>query len=300
MLRALRNLLPRAVQANGVDPDPPGYRVFSTRYDEEVGAAELMRGAGAHTARTALHTFASDLAVERSGWTTQALKLAERVRDHRPGDLAVTLLIDHSGSMRDENIQLAAAAAQVFAKVARRAPFRFEILGFTTVAWRGDPVRHDWVVRGRPPHPGRLCALRHIVYAAFSDAGEPDLAAMFLPGLLKENVDGEALAWAATRLRAVAVGRRVLIVLSDGAPVDDCTLTHNGPTILMDHLRAVIAGIEQAGDITLHGVGINHSTRGLYQRHSRIGLFGDIGAVFMPYLAHALVDGPASDGISGD
>ncbi|CAL74748.1 Hypothetical protein; putative Cobalamin biosynthesis protein cobT (fragment) [Bradyrhizobium sp. ORS 278] len=190
----------------------------------------------------------------------------------RADDAAVTLLIDHSGSMRGDPILHAARAALVASDLLARVGATQEVLGFTTTRWRGGRSREKWLKNGQPSYPGRLNDLLHIVYCR---AGETLTAAqcapMLWPGLLKENVDGEAVAWAVARLRQRREPRKYLIILSDGAPVDDSTILENGNGYLSQHLRAVIAEIEREGDILVAAIGIGDHVAQHYRRCVTIG-----------------------------
>ncbi|MEP9403450.1 cobaltochelatase subunit CobT [Sphingomonas sp. VNH70] len=191
----------------------------------------------------------------------------ERDTDFR--DTVVTLLIDNSGSMRGRPIGIAAISADILARTLERVGVKVEILGFTTRAWKGGQSREAWLAQGRPPHPGRLNDLRHIVY---KQADEPwrrakkSLGLMMREGLLKENIDGEALLWAHNRLIARPEDRRVLMVISDGAPVDDSTLSVNSGSYLERHLRQVIAYIENKSPVELVAIGIGHDVTRWYSR----------------------------------
>ncbi len=187
-----------------------------------------------------------------------------------PSDVAITLLIDQSGSMRGDPMSAAYAAIAGVESAISRAGARIEILGFSTAGWNGGFARKKWLKDGRPPRPGRLCALLHIIYKSH---GQPEWArasreAMLHPDILRENIDGEALEWAAGRLRNLDAMTRVLLVISDGAATDDTTLMHNGPAYLERHLLNTIAGIEADGAIRLGGLGVRHDVS-RYYRHSR-------------------------------
>ncbi|MEG8025968.1 hypothetical protein QP162_19355 [Sphingomonas aurantiaca] len=175
---------------------------------------------------------------------------AERETDFR--DTVVTLLIDNSGSMRGRPISIAAISADILARTLERCGVKTEILGFTTRAWKGGQSRETWLAAGRPPQPGRLNDIRHIVYKR---ADEPwrrarnSLGLMMREGLLKENIDGEALMWAHARLVARPEERRILMVIGDGAPVDDSTLSVNSGSYLERHLRQVIGWIESKSPV---------------------------------------------------
>ncbi|MEO1276359.1 MAG: cobaltochelatase subunit CobT, partial [Pseudomonadota bacterium] len=184
-------------------------------------------------------------------------------------DTVVTLLLDNSGSMRGRPISIAAICADVLARTLERCQVKCEILGFTTRAWKGGQARERWLAEGRAPLPGRLNDLRHIVYKS-ADApwrrARPNLGLMMKEGLLKENIDGEALEWAHRRMLARPEARRVMMVISDGAPVDDSTLSVNPANILEKHLRDVIAMIEKRSAVELIAIGIGHDVTRYYER----------------------------------
>lgn len=184
-------------------------------------------------------------------------------------DTVVTLLIDNSGSMRGRPISIAAISADILARTLERVGVKVEVLGFTTRAWKGGQSREAWLAAGRPPQPGRLNDIRHIVY---KQADEPwrrakkALGLMMREGLLKENIDGEALLWAHSRLIARPEDRKVLMVISDGAPVDDSTLSVNSGSYLEKHLRQVIGWIEGRSPVELVAIGIGHDVTRWYSR----------------------------------
>ena len=184
-------------------------------------------------------------------------------------DTVVTLLLDQSGSMRGEKIVLAAAAVNIAQDFLLNLGCAVEILGFTTTSWKGGESRSAWVRAMKPSLPGRLCDLLHIIYRTADDVrtdrGGWDPKPMLRPNLLKENVDGEALEWAAERLRACPQKRKILVVVSDGAPVDDSTLNENEFSILERHLREVIAGLKAAGQVEIVAIGIGHDVTRYYE-----------------------------------
>ncbi|MCB1530439.1 MAG: cobaltochelatase subunit CobT [Rhodospirillales bacterium] len=190
-------------------------------------------------------------------------------RDTNFRDTVVTLLIDNSGSMRGRPIAIAAVCTDILARTLERCGVKVEILGFTTRAWKGGRARELWIENGRPPHPGRLNDLRHIIYKA-ADAplrrARKNIGLMLKEGLLKENIDGEALAWAHNRLARRPEARKILIVISDGAPVDDSTLSVNLSNILERDLRTVIAWVEGLGQVELSAIGIGHDVGRYYAR----------------------------------
>jgi cobaltochelatase CobT len=184
-------------------------------------------------------------------------------------DTIVTLLIDNSGSMRGRPISIAAICADVMARTLERCQVKCEILGFTTRAWKGGKSREQWLNEGRPAEPGRLNDLRHIIYKN-ADApwrrARPNLGLMMKEGLLKENIDGEALEWAHRRMVNRPEQRRILLVISDGAPVDDSTLSVNSASYLEKHLRDVIAMVEKRRQVELIAIGIGHDVTRYYDR----------------------------------
>ena len=199
-------------------------------------------------------------------------------------DTVVSLLIDNSGSMRGRPITVAAMSADILARTLERCGVKVEILGFTTRAWKGGQAREKWLSEGKTPNPGRLNDLRHIVY---KDADAPwrrarkSLGLMLREGLLKENIDGEALVWAHQRLISRPEQRRILMVISDGAPVDDSTLSVNPGNYLERHLRDVIAWIEGQSPVELTAIGIGHDVTRYYNRAVTIMDAEQLGGTMM-------------------
>ncbi|SIQ65450.1 cobaltochelatase CobT subunit [Rhizobium sp. RU35A] len=193
----------------------------------------------------------------------------KRERDTQFRDTVVSLVIDNSGSMRGRPITVAATCADILARTLERCGVKVEILGFTTKAWKGGQSREQWLASGKPPTPGRLNDLRHIVYKA-ADApwrrSRRNLGLMMREGLLKENIDGEALMWAHNRLIGRPEQRKILMMISDGAPVDDSTLSVNPGNYLERHLRAVIDQIENRSPVELLAIGIGHDVTRYYRR----------------------------------
>ena len=209
-------------------------------------------------------------------------------RDTEFKDTVVTLLIDNSGSMRGRPISIAAISADIMARTLERCGVKTEILGFTTREWKGGQSRAAWLADGRPAEPGRLNDLRHILY---KQADEPwrrarrNLGLMMREGLLKENIDGEALLWAHNRLVSRPEDRRILLVISDGAPVDDSTLSVNSPGYLESHLRKVIAWIEKQSPVQLAAIGIGHDVTRYYKRSVTIMDVEQLGGTIIEQLA---------------
>ncbi len=210
-------------------------------------------------------------------------------------DTVVTLLIDNSGSMRGRPISIAAICADILARTLERCAVKVEILGFTTRAWKGGQAREKWLNTGRAPKPGRLNDLRHIVYKT-ADApwrrARKNLGLMMREGLLKENIDGEALLWAHSRLIGRPEERRILMVISDGAPVDDSTLSVNSGTYLERHLRQVIHWIENRSPVELIAIGIGHDVTRYYQKAVTIMDAEQLGGAMTEQLARLFENDP--------
>ncbi|MCC6736632.1 MAG: cobaltochelatase subunit CobT [Bauldia sp.] len=294
----------RQAQPNAAQPLALEYHAFNPKYDETVKAEELcdadeldrLRGfldkqlaplQGA-VARLANRLQRRLLAQQNRAWdfdleegVLDAARLSRVVtdpmhplsfkseRDTDFRDTVVTLLLDNSGSMRGRPITVAAICADILARTLERCGVKVEILGFTTRAWKGGQAREQWLQAGKPPNPGRLNDLRHIIYKA-ADApwrrSRRNLGLMLREGLLKENIDGEALAWAHQRLLVRPENRKILMMISDGAPVDDSTLSVNPANYLERHLRQVIEEIEVRSPVELIAIGIGHDVTRWYRR----------------------------------
>ncbi len=202
-------------------------------------------------------------------------------------DTVVTILLDNSGSMRGRPITISALCADILARTLERCQIKTEILGYTTRAWKGGQSRDVWVKNGRPINPGRLNDIRHIIYKS---ADQPwrrsrnNLALMLKEGLLKENIDGEALVWAYNRLAKRGEQRKIMIVISDGAPVDDSTLSVNPSHILEIDLKQVINWIEKRSDIQLAAIGIGHDVTRHYTKALKISDADDLGNALIEHL----------------
>lgn len=203
-------------------------------------------------------------------------------------DTLVTLLIDNSGSMRGNPISIAAISADILTRTLERCGVRTEILGFTTISWDGGRSREDWLRTRQPRPPGRLNDVRHIIY---KHADEPwrrarrNLGVMIMNELLKENIDGEALLWAHERMMARRESRRILVVISDGAPIDEATADANPGSYLEDHLRQVIRWIETTSPVQLVAIGIRHDVARYYKRAVKIAKAEELGATLVDQLA---------------
>ncbi len=285
------------------DADPQ-YMVYRTEFDEEIRAEDLADPQELERLRAyldqqleplkgAVSRLANKLqrrlqAQQNRSWefdleegTLDAGRLARVIanpttplsfkveKDTEFRDTCVTLLLDNSGSMRGRPISIAAICADVLARTLERCSVKVEILGFTTRAWKGGQSREEWLAEGRPQGPGRLNDLRHIIYKS-ADApwrrARPNLGLMMKEGLLKENIDGEALEWAHRRMAVRHESRKILMVISDGAPVDDSTLSVNPANYLEKHLRDVIAMAEKRRQVELLAIGIGHDVTRYYDR----------------------------------
>ena len=209
-------------------------------------------------------------------------------KDMRFRDTVVTLLLDNSGSMRGRPITVAATCADILARTLERCSVKVEILGFTTRAWKGGQSREKWLAAGKPASPGRLNDLRHIIYKSAETPwrrSRRNLGLMMREGLLKENIDGEALIWAHNRLLSRSEQRRILMVISDGAPVDDSTLSVNSGNYLERHLRQIISDIETRSPVELIAIGIGHDVTRYYRRAVTIVDAEELGGAMTEKLA---------------
>ncbi len=310
-------------------PEPP-YKVFTTDYDETIDAEDLCEPEELDRLRAYLDQQLASLSsvVSRLANRLQRRLMAKQNRswsfDLEEGildtarltrvvvdptaplsfkqeqdtdfrDTVVTLLLDNSGSMRGRPIMVAAVCADILARTLERCGVKVEILGFTTRAWKGGSSRDDWVKAGKPPMPGRLNDLRHIIYKS-ADApwrrARKNLGLMMREGLLKENIDGEALVWAHQRLIGRTEQRRILMVISDGAPVDDSTLSVNSGHYLERHLRTVITDIEQQSPVELIAIGIGHDVTRYYRRAVTIVDVEQLGGAITDQLAELFEEEP--------
>ncbi|WP_029005146.1 cobaltochelatase subunit CobT [Azorhizobium doebereinerae] len=313
------------------DHKGPEYHAFTTKFDEETLAEELcdaeeltrlrsyldkqlghLQGVVARLANRLQRRL---LAQQNRAWEfdleegvldparlsrvvtdpMQALSF-KRERDTEFRDTVVTLLIDNSGSMRGRPITVAATCADILARTLERCAVKVEVLGFTTRAWKGGQSREAWLAAGKPANPGRLNDLRHIVYKS-ADApwrrARRNLGLMMREGLLKENIDGEALDWAYQRLLGRPEARKILMMISDGAPVDDSTLSVNPGNYLERHLRHIISQIEDRSPVELIAIGIGHDVTRYYKRAVTIVDAEELGGAMTEKLAELFDDKPA-------
>ena len=318
------------------EPRGPDYRPFTAKFDETVGAEELCEPEELDRLRGYLDKQLSHLqgVVARLANRLQRLLLAQqnrawefdleeglldparlsrvvvdpmhplsfkREKDTNFRDTVVTLLLDNSGSMRGRPITVAATCADILARTLERCGVKVEILGFTTRAWKGGQSRESWLAAGKPANPGRLNDLRHIIYKS-ADApwrrARKNLGLMMREGLLKENIDGEALAWAHARMLARPEQRRIIMMISDGAPVDDSTLSVNTGTYLEKHLRHVIHEIETYSTVELIAIGIGHDVTRYYRRAVTITDAEELAGAMTEKLAELFSD-PAQGRTAG-
>jgi cobaltochelatase CobT len=318
------------------EPRGPDYRPFTAKFDETIGAENLCDPDELDRLRGYLDKQLSHLqgVVARLANRLQRLLLAQqnrawefdleeglldparlsrvivdpmhplsfkREKDTDFRDTVVTLLLDNSGSMRGRPITVAATCADILARTLERCGVKVEILGFTTRAWKGGQSREAWLAQGKPANPGRLNDLRHIIYKA-ADApwrrARKNLGLMMREGLLKENIDGEALDWAHKRLLARPETRKILMMISDGAPVDDSTLSVNPGNYLERHLRWVIEDIETRSPVELIAIGIGHDVTRYYRRAVTIVDAEELGGVMTEKLAELFDEQPPEERVS--
>lgn len=305
------------------EPHGPDYRAFSIRFDETIGAEELcdseelarlrsyldkqLQHLQGIVARLANRLQRRLLAQQNRAWDfdleegiLDSSRLTRMIidpfqplsfkqeRDTDFRDTVVTLLLDNSGSMRGRPITVAATCADILARTLERCGVKVEILGFTTRAWKGGQSRETWLAANKPANPGRLNDLRHIIYKS-ADApwrrARKNLGLMMREGLLKENIDGEALDWAHRRLLARTESRKILMMISDGAPVDDSTLSVNPGNYLERHLRYIINEIENRSPVELIAIGIGHDVTRYYKRAVTIVDAEELGGAMTDKLA---------------
>jgi cobaltochelatase CobT len=249
------------------------YKVYTTEYDVEIRAEDIAgRLSEISTDHPKYWRDEGDLewvaAIENANLRALGLTQQEFLAN-LPNDLssvAISFLIDHSGSMKGETMLAVASTAKALTELLAAKGAKVELLGYTTAGWKGGFARSRWIEQGRPRYPGRLCALMHIVYKSADERQLNNAAfeAMLNPGIVYENIDGEAIEWVERRLLAQPERQRILIVISDGAPVDDSTLAQNGPSILWRHIKQVIGRIETQKAISLGAIGINFRENGFY------------------------------------
>jgi cobaltochelatase CobT len=321
--------------SSGHDRRGPDYKAFTTKFDETINAEDLcepeelqrlrdyldkqLQNLSSVVSRLANRLQRRLMAQQNRSWefdleegmldparlsrviidSQQPLSF-KREKDMDFRDTVVTLLIDNSGSMRGRPITVAATCADILARTLERCGVKVEILGFTTRAWKGGQAREAWLQAGKPAAPGRLNDLRHLIYKS-ADApwrrARKNLGLMMREGLLKENIDGEALDWAHQRLLGRSEQRRILMMISDGAPVDDSTLSVNSGNYLERHLRYVIEEIETRSPVELIAIGIGHDVTRYYRRAVTIVDAEELGGAMTEKLAE-LFDESAAQSVA--
>jgi cobaltochelatase CobT len=325
---------PQRHEAAFAHQDQWGYKIFTAEFDEEIAAADLCEAEELARLRSFLDQQLSSMqgVVSRLANKLQRLLMAQqnrhweydleegmldasrltriiidpmyplsfkREKDTTFRDTCVTLLLDNSGSMRGRPIMVAAMCADILGRTLERVGVKTEILGFTTRAWKGGQAREKWLAAGKPPQPGRLNDLRHIIYKSGDEPwrrAKRNLGLMMREGLLKENIDGEALTWAHNRIVARPEQRKILMVISDGAPVDDSTLSVNAGNYLEQHLRRVIEEIETRSSVELTAIGIGHDVTRYYRKAVTIVDAEQLGGAMTEQLIELFAEDTAPTG----
>jgi cobaltochelatase CobT len=282
----------------------PDYLVYTTKFDREVRANDLdsVLGPLGPKDRAAVDEAWHELQTGLLPWRTRqhiaaanaAARLRELLTHEERTDTSITLLLDQSGSMRGQKMLFAAATTDIVREFLLTLGFNCEVLGFTTSAWRGGRSRRRWKWRFKPRRPGRLNDILHIIYKSANDrrasTGSWEFRQMLRPDLPKENIDGEAILWATKRLLPLPQSQKHLIVLSDGAPVDDSTLHENGLTYLSDHLQIVVKRIVEARQVNLATIGIGPRFHDFYPVSSQIDAPDDLCSALISLLERVLIN----------
>ena len=305
------------------------YKVFTNKFDKIINAEEMVDHTEMHKFREnldnqlkSLHNFISRLAnklqrkllaVQNRSWEfdleegmLDTAKLTRVIIDPHNSlsykkekntnfkDTVVTLLIDNSGSMRGRPISIAAICADILSRTLERCSVKVEVLGFTTLNWKGGKSRELWL-RNKTNNPGRLNDLSHIIYKSADTPwrrGKNNLGLMLKEGILKENIDGEAILWAYQRLKKRSEERKILMVISDGAPVDDSTLSVNPGNYLERHLKNTVRWIENNKDVEINAIGIGHDVSNYYSKALKIGDVQELGDALIDQLADLFIENP--------
>jgi len=305
------------------------YKVFTNKFDKIINAEEMVDHTEMHKFREnldnqlkSLHNFISRLAnklqrkllaVQNRSWEfdleegmLDAAKLTRVIMDPYNSlsykkekntnfkDTVVTLLIDNSGSMRGRPISIAAICADILSRTLERCSVKVEVLGFTTLNWKGGKSRELWL-KNKTSNPGRLNDLSHIIYKSADTPwrrGKNNLGLMLKEGILKENIDGEAILWAYQRLKKRSEERKILMVISDGAPVDDSTLSVNPGNYLERHLKNTVKWIENNKDVEINAIGIGHDVSNYYSKALKIGDVQELGDALIDQLADLFIENP--------
>jgi len=276
------------------------YQPYTTQFDRVVNAAELpavpLTKKFSHWKRLKKYSkLAEQIQTEVSGFL-EGLP-PDRIQElmSMARNTAATVLVDHSGSLKEHRIaEIAVCAVYTLLFLLDKIGIRHEVSGFTTRSWRGGNSRELWIKNDRPEKPGRLCDLLHIIYKSH-DSDEKDhfkliLSNFLRPDLLKENVDGEAIEWAASRLAGRAEQNKILFHVSDGAPVDDSTLHDNYGDYLIDHLKSVIKALEKDGKISLYGIGLHFKVNEYFSHSVNVDSAPDASRILCKYIVDGLVE----------
>lgn len=290
----VRSIFKLSTPAQGTD-DGAGYRVYTREFDvvTDAGNLDAVLGQLSASDSASLDEAWAAFSGALQGWRTkahlEALEAAARIRTRVEKEelenSVVSILIDQSGSMKGQSMLLAAGAADVTSDFLIHLGVAVEVLGFTTAAWHGGKARSLWRLKGSPANPGRLSDLLHIVYRSAKDrragTGAWSLRSMLRSDLPKENIDGEALQWAAARLREYAARRRLLIVISDGVPCDDATLKANDVAYLSRHLHQVVQSLQQTDEIRLAAIGIGFDVSHFYKDATTLVSAAELGTTLI-------------------
>lgn len=288
----------------GQSSESTKYRVYTTKFDKVVHARELASVLGpvglkdSKKLDEAWHELQMGLLPWRTKLHVASRQFSESIRDsmsrEQRGDTVVSLLFDQSGSMRGQKMLYSAATADIAQEFLKTLGITCEILGFTTASWHGGDSRKRWKWRFRPRNPGRLNDLLHVIFSGADEKGAATggwiYRQMLRPDYAKENIDGEAIEWAASRLRDIGKSRKILIVLSDGAPVDDSTLRENGDTYLGDHLRSVVEALKSEGEIEIAGFGIGFAVNLFYPVAHSVDDPSELGIELLRLVTELLIE----------
>lgn len=289
-------------------PGNDAYKVYTSRFDRIVTGNNLddvlgrLTGTEAAALEDAWQIYVNGMLQSRMELTLKGIELsrpiAEAISRTELEDTVVTILIDHSGSLKGQSILMAATAVDVAQEMLRQLGCKVEVLGFTTGSWKGGQARKMWRDRGAQDKPGRLCDLLHVVYSSADETRTSSLGHRLKPmlraDLLKENVDGEALQWASGRLRKRPEACKLIVVISDGQPFDDSTNHANGAHYLLRHLENVVGQLRRQQDIDLSAIGIGYDADKLYGRGQRVDRADQLGEALISQIHNVLMEAHAS------
>ncbi len=273
--------------------DDGEYSIYAIAYDVEVTGEALIRQLSTVERKTLDEQVEAFERVTETCRTETSLNSLAHIdailaRDPKIGEKnAVSLVVDHSGSLKGQRAIIACLVVQIVSDFLSRLGVRYEILGFTTAAWKGGKSRQLWIKKGRPRNPGRLNDLLHILYreASNTSPGAPwSVHNILRSDILKENIDGEAVFWAAERLKNLDAEQNLIIVVSDGAPVDDSTLNENRPDFLWRHLEAIVSDLKATPRFRIAAIGIDHDVGRLYPSAIRVDRLAEVPTELPDYL----------------